>query len=73
MINGFFPGDAVWINADIPGTIMLTSGNGLVLQFGAIIDGHVGVMPVMLMPEGYYASVLTGHRVTIIPRATRAA
>jgi hypothetical protein len=51
-------GDKVWIRFEdrsVPGEIILASDNGrsLMLGFEAIIDGHVGRMPV-LMIDGVY-------------------
>lgn len=46
----------------IPGTVTLASPNGvsLILSFEAILDGHVGMMPVLLNDDGEYRSIMTG-------------
>lgn len=54
-----------------PGEILLASPNGvsLMLQFEAILDGHVGMMPVLRDRNGIYHSIVTGSEVTIEPAA----
>jgi hypothetical protein len=37
------------------------------LEFEAILGGHVGMMPVMMM-DGVYRSIITGEAVAIVPR-----
>jgi hypothetical protein len=65
-------GDPVWIGCDdrtVEGIIALASENGvsLMLQFEAILGGHVGTMPVVL-EDGVYRSIITGEAVAIVPR-----
>lgn len=47
--------------------IALASENGrsLILTFEAILDGHVGMMPVLQDDFGRYASIVTGTEVRI--------
>lgn len=51
----------------VDGVAMMVSANGnsLMLRFEAIIDGHVGMMPV-LRQDGVYRSVVTGSVVELI-------
>jgi hypothetical protein len=68
----FKKGDPIWIGCDdrtVEGTIALASGNGLalLLEFEAILGGHLGAMPVMMM-DGVYRSIITGEAVAIVPR-----
>jgi hypothetical protein len=58
-------GDAVTIECDgiaIPGEVKFASPNGvsLMLGFEAIIDGHVGSMPVLQGEDGSFTSIMTG-------------
>jgi hypothetical protein len=58
-------GDAVQIECDgrnVSGTVILASENGrsLLLKFEAILDGCVGLMPVLRDDDGGYHSVVTG-------------
>jgi hypothetical protein len=48
-------------------TVELASSNGksLALVFEAIIDGHVGMMPVLLDDDGVYRSIVNGVAVKI--------
>ena len=49
-----------------PGEVILASGNGasLMLQFEAILHGHVGMMPV-LQEDGGFHSIVTGEVVEL--------
>lgn len=51
-----------------PAVLMLASDNeeSLMLSFEAIIDGHVGMMPV-LKEDGVYRSIMTGIEIEVIP------
>jgi len=51
----------------VEATVMLVSENGtpLMLGFDAILDGHLGMMPVLRDEDGVYRSVLTGIDITI--------
>ena len=65
-------GDAVLIDCagkKIAGTVLLASSNGksLMLEFEAILDGHVGMMPVSRDDGGAYYSIVTGKPVTLKP------
>jgi hypothetical protein len=66
-------GDNVLIECDgrrVPGVVMLASGNGksLVLEFDALLDGHLGMMAVSLADDGKYSALLTGSEVVLIKR-----
>lgn len=66
-------GDAVQIECDgrtIPGTVILASPNGasLMLGFEAVLDGHLGMMPVSRNDDGSYQSIMTGIVVQLINR-----
>lgn len=66
-------GDKVWIGCDdrsVEGVIILASENekSLMLGFEAILDGHVGMMPVSLI-DGVYRSIVTGQAVAVVPRS----
>lgn len=46
-----------------------TNGKSLMLGFEAVLDGHVGLMPVSQADDGGYVTVMTGGNiVTITPR-----
>lgn len=51
----------------VPATILMASENqrSLVLNFDAIITGHVGAMPVLLGEDGVYRSILDGVEVQV--------
>lgn len=47
----------------VPAQVVLASNRGLVLQFEAILGGHVGQMPVLLDELGNgFRAVMTGQR-----------
>jgi hypothetical protein len=50
-----------------PGIVILASGNGksLMLQFEAILHGHVGTMPVLQEEDGCFRSIATGEVVEL--------
>jgi hypothetical protein len=57
-------GDRVIIECDgktVPGIVLLASENdkSLMLSFDALIDGHVGMMPVLQNDDGEYRSIMT--------------
>jgi hypothetical protein len=63
-------GDAVSIavgEARVTGTVLYASANGvsLMLQFDALLAGHLGMMPVLRNDEGHYRSVITGVAVEL--------
>lgn len=63
-------GDRVLIEAGsrtVSGTILIASPNGvsLMLQFEAMIGGHVGMMPVMHQADDCYASIMDGQTVRL--------
>lgn len=63
--NILHTGDAVLIECDgrkTSGTVILASENGrsLLLKFEAILDGCVGLMPVLRDDDGKYQSLMTG-------------
>lgn len=51
----------------VEGLIVLASTNGksLMLSFDAILDGHVGMMPVLQEDDGTYLSIITGKEVLL--------
>jgi hypothetical protein len=53
----------------VDGTVILASENGasLMLAFEALLDGHVGMMPVLRGDDGSYRAIMTGSTVEIIP------
>ena len=59
-------GDTVIINGSIPAAVVLvTSQHGsMLLSFDGIVDGHVGMMPVMRSKIGYI-SLVNGKRFTV--------
>jgi hypothetical protein len=66
----FQTGDAVRITCNgraVPGSVLLASGNGrsLMLGFEALIEGHVGMMPVSRNEQGVYQSIVTGVTVEL--------
>jgi hypothetical protein len=68
----FMTGDLVEITchgAVVPGVVVLASDNGrsLMLAFEAILDGHVGMMPVLLDDAGALRSIANGVAVTLAP------
>ncbi|MBK3333534.1 hypothetical protein [Burkholderia pseudomallei] len=68
-------GDWVHLECDghtLPAMVLLASANGksLMLGFDAVIDGHVGTMPVLRSDDGMtYVSIVTGIEVHIRPAA----
>lgn len=57
-------GDAVFIQcagAHVPGTVLLASSNGksLMLAFDGLLDGHLGMMPVLMNEHGEYHALAT--------------
>jgi hypothetical protein len=65
-------GQRIKITADcrtVDGRVRFASKNGrsLWLSFDALIDGHVGEMPVMQDDAGDYRSLLTGKPIGIVP------
>jgi hypothetical protein len=66
-------GDKIWIGCDdrtVEGVILLASPNeqSLMLKFEASLDGHVGMMPVLMM-DGVYRSIVTGQAVAVLVRS----
>jgi len=41
------------------------NGRSLVLEFEAILDGHVGAMPVLQQDDGGYVALMTGSPITL--------
>ena len=73
MSEHYRTGEAVMIECDgrrVAGTVALASGNGrsLMLQFEALIDGHAGLMPVLMDDDGIYRSIVTDIEVRLTPR-----
>lgn len=70
-------GDAITITAieegrTVNGTIIVISENqkSAVIGFDALLDGHVGQMPIMLDDDSeYYRSLITGCYLIVKPRA----
>lgn len=63
-------GDVVQITAGdqtAKAMVVIASPNGksLMVMFEAIIDGHVGQMPIFHDESGGYVAVLTGHQITL--------
>jgi hypothetical protein len=59
-------GDKVEIkhgDTTVDGLVVLASSNGksLMLSFAAILNGHVGTMPVLQDDAGVYRSIVTGR------------
>ena len=68
----FRTGDEVSIVCEgrtVPGEVLLASSNGvsIMLGFEAMIDGHVGMMPVIRGTDGGYYSIVTGVEVELKP------
>ncbi len=66
----FVRGDFVTIRCagcTVPGMVTLASSNGrsLVVMFEAILDGHVGSMPILQNEAGEYRSLMTGTAVEL--------
>lgn len=69
----FRTGDAVWIECAgvrAAGTVELASTNGksLMLAFDALIDGHLGAMPVLQGDDGVFRSLVTDSAISIRTR-----
>ena len=69
----FKTGDAVLIEygeAATLGHVVFASGNGrlLMLGFEAIIEGHVGMMPVLRDDDGTYRSIVNDITVKLTAR-----
>jgi hypothetical protein len=63
-------GDVVQITAGdqvVNAMVVLASPNGksLMVMFEAIIDGHVGQMPLFRDESGGYVAVITGRQITL--------
>lgn len=54
----------------VPGSIVLASSNGrsLMLGFDAVLDGHVGMMPVLQDEHGVFSAIMSGTVVRIHAR-----
>ena len=68
-------GDQVWIEAggaSVAGVVQTASGNSasLMLGFEAVIQGHVGMMPVLRDADGVYRSVMDSLPVGLRRRET---
>jgi hypothetical protein len=68
----FVTGQAVQIECDgrtLAGSVIFASGNGksLMLGFDAIVDGHIGMMPVLQNDDGSYSAITTGIAVKVRP------
>lgn len=52
-------------------TVLLASGNGksLIVEFEAILRGHVGMCPLLQEDDGSYVSVVDGLPVRLTPIA----
>lgn len=66
----FERGEFVEITAgdkSVDGMVTLASENGksLIVMFDGMLDGHLGVMPILLTEEGKYAALLTGQIVKL--------
>jgi NADH dehydrogenase FAD-containing subunit len=66
----FQTGDPVTIDCQgrtVPGVVQLASSNGksLMLKFDAMLDGHVGMMPVLLDDDGVFRSIMSGVAVEL--------
>lgn len=66
----FRTGDAVRIECagqSVSGLVLFASGNGksLMLSFDAMIDGCVGMMPVLQDDDGTYSALMTGNAVKL--------
>ena len=69
----FKTGDEVMITCrdrTVPGVVMFGSSNGksLMLAFEAILDGHVGMMPVSVHDDGSVEAVMTGSLILLARR-----
>lgn len=55
---------------NVDGVVKLASGNGrsLMLEFDAVLNGHVGMMPVLQHDDGVYRSIVTDEEVTLTGR-----
>ncbi len=66
----FVTGDRIEIEHDgrtVNGLVLLASENGLslMLEFEAVLHGHVGMMPVTMVDETTGRSIVDGIEVTI--------
>jgi hypothetical protein len=69
----FRTGDQVMITyrgRTVPGAVMFGSSNGksLMLTFEAILDGHVGMMPVLVNDDGSIEALMTGSLILLARR-----
>lgn len=63
-------GDVVTLTVEdrtVDAKVVLASPNGrsLILAFEAMLDGHVGMMPVFQDDDGVYHALISGTEVTI--------
>lgn len=69
-MSAFKTGDAVRIECEgrtVVGSVALASSNGksLMLEFDAMLAGHLGMMPVLQDDDGVYMSIVNGVVVTL--------
>jgi hypothetical protein len=74
MTPAYRQGELVMVEADgrtAPGVVTLASPNGrsLVLEFEAVVGGHLGAMPVIGDDAGGFRDLLTGRPVKLWRRA----
>jgi hypothetical protein len=68
----FVAGQAVQIECcgqTLAGEVIFSSSNGksLMLGFDAMLEGHIGMMPVLQDDDGAFHSVMNGVAVRIMP------
>jgi hypothetical protein len=73
MSSQFATGDSVTLicgGETSDGEISLASQNGrwLIVRFGAVINGHIGVMPLEQQADGSYRSLANGATVKVSPK-----
>lgn len=69
-MTGFTKDDAINVTCEgrtIDGVVLIASPNNVSLMIGfeAMLNGHVGMMPIFLHDDGVYRSIVDGTAVSI--------
>ena len=67
MLDNVRKGERLVLNEQYLATVSMASPNGkaLVIEFSAMVDGHIGTMPVNTDDGGNYSSLITGKPITL--------
>lgn len=70
-------GDHVWATYDgktVEAMVTLASSNGksLIIMFEAMLGGHVGAMPVSMLSDGSFQSLMEGRPIDLVIKSDAA-